>query len=383
MVPISSSKTASAHVDADSLEEEEGLEVELEDLQGDIESPFDPEKIKIRTAHVVVDQLVSRIKYQEIDLAPDFQRQAGIWTPQSKSRLIESLLLRVPIPVFYVAADESDVWSVVDGIQRITTIYNYTLGMFPLTRLEYLTFLTGYRHDDLPRRFQRRISETPLIVNVMEPGTPAEVMFNVFLRINTGGLTLNGQEIRHAIHPGPVRAYLKELAQSEDFITATCGSIQSARMADRECVLRFLAFHIDPWERYTTSDLDGYLGHAMSKINDMGESERRTFAEDFKKAMRAASDIFNDNAFRKVTGEHGRRRPISRALFETWSVQLARCSPKQIETLVAQRGVVQACFSRLLTEDSEFERSISYSTGGAKRVQKRFKTIEELVQRLV
>ena len=114
---------------------------------------------------------------------------------------------------------------------------------------------------------QRRISETQLIFNVIEPGTPPEVMFNVFLRINTGGMTLNGQEIRHALNPGPVREYLKVLAQSGEFTEATSNSIKEIRMADRECVLRFLAFHIEPWEEYAAKGLDGYLGGIMGKIN--------------------------------------------------------------------------------------------------------------------
>ena len=79
-----------------------------DDPQEKITDPFDPEQIKIRTVNIVVEQLVSRIGYDEIDLAPDFQRQRGIWTPERKSRLIESLLLRIPIPVFYVAANQSD-----------------------------------------------------------------------------------------------------------------------------------------------------------------------------------------------------------------------------------------------------------------------------------
>ena len=231
---------------ASNQEDESGLEVEKEDPQEKITDPFDPEQIKIRTTPLLVEQLISRINYKEIDLAPDFQRLWGIWNDERKSRLIESLLLRIPIPVFYVAADEADTWSVVDGVQRMSTMYDFVTGKFPLKRLEYLTWLDGQQHDELPRPMQRRISETSLIVNVIEPGTPPEVMFNVFLRINTGGMTLNGQEIRHALHPGPIRKYLKELAQSSEFKKATRYSIKESRMADRECVLRFLAFHIAP-----------------------------------------------------------------------------------------------------------------------------------------
>ena len=114
---------------------ESGVEVEREDpRQGTTERPFDPSKIKVRTVNVVVDQIVSRIKYGEIDLQPDFQRVRGIWDAQRRSRLIESLLLRIPIPVFYVAADHDEKWAVVDGVQRISTIHDYMAGEFALTR---------------------------------------------------------------------------------------------------------------------------------------------------------------------------------------------------------------------------------------------------------
>ena len=360
-------------------EEDTGLEIEQED-SSEIKRPFDPEKIKIRTVNVVIDQIVSRIDHKEIDLAPDFQRMAGIWDHQRKSRLIESLLLRIPIPVFYVAADENERWAVVDGVQRTSTIYGYVKGKSRLTQLEYLTKFDRLSFEQLPRPMQRRIRETQLVVNVIEPGTPEEVMFNIFRRINTGGMTLNGQEIRHALHPGLVRDFLRKVAETEEFLKATDRSIKTHRMVDRECVLRFFAFHIDPWEGYSSNDLDGYLGLAMKKINTMGPDERDILANDFMKAMRGASGIFRREAFRKLYGLHQWRRPVSKSLFEAWGVGLARRSEEQIATLVNSRERVIEKFITLMNEDSEFERAITYSTGTPTRVRTRFRAIDELIQ---
>lgn len=370
---------ASAAPTAD-LEDESGVEEELEDL---ITEPFDPERIKIRTDPFLIEQIVSRIDHKEIELAPDFQRLRGFWDSRRKSRLIESLLLRIPLPVFYVAADEDDNWAVVDGVQRLSTIYDYVTDQFPLSHVEYLTRWEGSKHSSLSRPMQRRISETKLVVNVIEPGTPQEVMYNVFFRINTGGVPLNGQEIRHALNPGPVRDYLKELSRSKEFIEATNGRVRPDRMADRECALRFLAFHIDPWEQYTSSDLNGYLVRAMRKINSMSESRRNEFASDFKNAMNAAKEIFGKHAFRKRTMVSDRLRPVSKALFESWSVQLARCSPEEVAVLIAQRKNVERRFIKLMKEDEEFDRSISYSTGSTQRVQKRFQAVQQLVEEFV
>lgn len=368
--------------DGTDVGEQTGLEHEDVDPDVEIKHPFDPEKIRVKTVQVVVDQLVSRIEYEEINLTPDFQRAKDIWKPRGKSRLIESLLLRIPLPVFYVASDDEDNWDVVDGIQRMSTIYDYVKAKFPLRDLEYLVDNRGKKFDDLPRPLQRRIKETQLIVNVIEPGTPEEVKFNIFHRINTGGITLNGQEIRHALHKGTVRDYLKKLAETEEFLRATKYSIKSERMSDRECVLRFLAFYIEPWEKYTKSNLDGHLGEAMNKINRMTEEQRDSILKDFKKAMCAAYAIFSENAFRKPSSD-GKSKPINKALLEAWSVQLARCSDREIETLVAEYENLNKKFIGLIETDQEFQKAISYSTGDRRRVEKRFSTIQGLIGEFV
>ena len=367
--------------DPRSFDDEGGLEPVESDEEARIEHPFDPERIKIHTREPTVDQVVKRIGLGEIDLAPPFQRMRRIWKSAPKSRLIESLLLRIPIPVFYVAADENENWLVVDGLQRFSTIYDYLTGEFSLKGLEYLKGMEGKKFDQLNRPYQRRISETQLVVNIIERGTPEEVMFNVFRRINTGGAPLNGQEIRHALHPGPVRDFLENLAKSKEFQNATNGSISTDRMVDRECILRFLAFYVDPWEEYSDNDIDGYLGKAMETINAMSQRDRIAVAIAFRRAMRAAGDIFGKRAFRKIYKQDDRNRigPINRALFSAWGVGLARRSQQEIDTLVRKRSRVEKRFISLLEDDQEFANAISYSTSMPKRVRKQFRAIDDLI----
>ena len=359
--------------------QETGLETELTE-PNHITDPFDPEQIKVRTVPILIEQLVTRIKFKEIDLTPDFQRLRGIWNSERKSRLIESLLLRIPIPVFYVAAQENDDWSVVDGLQRMSTIFDFVNGEFGLEKLEYLTSFEKLKHQELPRAMQRRISETQLIVNVIEPGTPAKVMFNIFLRINTGGMTLNGQEIRHAMHPGPVREFLQRLAESQSFLKATNHSVKPTRMADRECVLRFLAFYLSPPDNYSDNDLDNYLSVAMEDINEMNDYQVSEIERDFDKAMTAAFAIFGDDAFRKRSHKAHSRRPVSRALFEVWSVHLSKLDSDKIDALVAAGEKVREEFIQLMNSDRDFDRAISYSTEGPQRVHKRFDAVGELLK---
>ena len=359
------------------LDPDTGLEVELEDST--IEKPFNPEKIKVRTANITVQLLVSRIEHAEIELKPPFQR-SFIWNEERQSRLIESLLLRIPIPVFYVASAENENWLVVDGVQRMITIFKFVTGRLRLKQLEYLEKFNAMKYSELPRPMQRRIGESELVVNIIDPGTPEDVMFNIFRRINTGGMTLNGQEIRNALHPGLVQDYLKQLANSEAFLKATGESIKPDRMADRECVLRFIAFYVDSWKQYDANDLNGYLGQAMRKINKMDQIYRQELAGEFEKAMDAAYRIFGKYAFRKRYDRHDtQRRPVSKALFDAWSVQLAGCTPQEIDRLVEKREQIMDRFIALMNEDSDFDKAISYSTGTPQRVKKRFHEIAQLV----
>lgn len=368
-------------IDDENDEQDSGIERDAEDgIDRTIEHPFNPERIKISTKQIVIEQLVARIRHKEIDLAPEFQRLRGIWKRDRKSRLIESLLLRIPLPVFYVGADKYDNWAVVDGLQRMSTIYDYVNNYYALVNMEYLDKLNGDKYEKLPRALQRRIGETQIVVNVIEPGTPSEVMFNIFHRINTGGMKLNGQEIRHALNPGPVREFLRNLADSDEFHAATDGGISKTRMADRDCVLRFLAFHMKPWENYDANDVDGYMGDAMKAINSMSAGERDSMAGDFKKSMRAARDIFGNDAFRKRYRSEDMRNQVNRALFGAWSIGLARRSAEDIERLVRNREAVRRRFTELLNSDAEFDGAISYSTGTPRRVRKQFQAVDNLIE---
>jgi hypothetical protein len=354
-----------------------------------IRTPFDPEQIDVVTRNTTVDLLLSRVRTKRVDLQPDFQRQAGIWSPTAKSRLIESLLLRIPLPTFYAAEGPDEIWAMVDGIQRLTTIAQFiepeAVDAQPLrlANLEYLgDDYNGMTFEDLPGRLQTRLRETELIVHLIRRGTPEEVKFNIFARINTGGLPLSRQELRHALIPGPARNILREWSDSSAFKEATGNSVHSERMTDREMVLRFIAFRLTAPEDYGPDDFDQFLRDAMHALNALPKSRIDQLRDEFETAMMAAHEIFGHHAFRKRDRwGSGRRLPINKALFEAVSVSLAAAPPAQIAALIRQRDKVEQEFIRLMNE-VDFQSAISQGTGDPAKVRQRFANIRAIFEKV-
>ncbi|WP_432929866.1 DUF262 domain-containing protein [Microbispora sp. CA-135349] len=367
-------------VELDSVGRSTGVEREISDEET-IREPFDPEKIDVATRTPTVDLLLARIRRGALDLQPDFQRLAGIWTQQAQSRLIESMLLRLPLPTFYAAEADDARWVMVDGVQRLTAMARFidpeSIGAAPLT-LKHLEYLgpdyEGKRFADLPGRLQTRLLETELVVHLIRQGTPEPVMFSIFARINTGGRPLTRQELRHALIPGPARSLLHELAESEPYQKATLGSVSPERMDDREMVLRFIAFRLTEPDHYNRRDFDDFLRDAMHEINRLSGTQVSRLREEFSRAMEAAREIFGQWAFRKFVGGH-RRSPINKALFEAVAVGLARRSDRELALLRERREEVLARLFTLIREH-DFERAISYSTGDIVKVHRRFKAVD-------
>ncbi|MEU8271955.1 hypothetical protein AB0B89_32970, partial [Sphaerisporangium sp. NPDC049002] len=224
-----------------------------------------------------------------------------------------------------------------------------------------------------------RIDETELIIHLIRAGTPDSVKFNIFARINTGGRALTLQELRHALIPGQARELLAKLADGESFLDATLRSVKKDRMADREMVLRFLAFRLTPPSDYPRGDLDIFLRQAMRQINTLDRGAIARLTEDFERAMRTARDIFEEHAFRKRFAGQEKRLPVNKALFETISVNLAKMAPGEIEVLRERRDLVQSRLMELM-EDGKFHQAISVATGDAEKVRRRFGAVEELLR---
>lgn len=361
--------------------EKTGIEIEVEDLgQEIITKPYDPEKIKIDHQNVNLGFLLEKLEYNEIDLMPDFQREGDLWDNIKKSQLIESILLGLPLPSFYFSVDaKTDKWQVVDGLQRLSTFQAFWVKKtLKLEGLEFLDSYDGKSFSDLTRADLRKISGFKVNLYVIEKETPKEAKFLIFKRVNTGGLILTPQEMRHALNQGIPADFIKELSQLESFKKATDYRIPSKRQEDRDFVNRFIAFYLLGYEEGYKGELDAFLNDGMAKLEQISIEERNNVKSDFKDAMEISYKIFGNDAFRKRYDLNERRKPISKAVFDSISVNIAWLSKQDKAELLNKKDLIKHELINLFNSDERFHRSITTATGQKANVVYRFERIKTL-----
>jgi len=346
--------------------------------------PFDAKRVDVGITTPNLGALIARLEHGEIDLMPDFQRSGDLWSKQIQSRLIESILIRLPIPAFYFDAAIDDSWQIVDGLQRLSAINNFVVKKnLVLTKLEFLTEYEGYSYDELPRALQRRIEEFQISVYLIKPGTPVLMKYSLFNRINTGGLKLNPQEIRHAmsqsIHKGAASKFLTRLITTESFKRIVAN--KNYRMAHEELALRHVSFIISGLSSYKSS-MPKFLNQGMLDLGNLREEELNTIESNFISSLETAFTIFENDSFKKSLAFPGHKKVVNKPLFEAVSVCLAQISPMEQELLIDKRNEVIQSFISLL-EDEKFETSISKSTANTENVQTRFNMVQKTINKLL
>lgn len=302
-------------------------ELEIEWQEEDQIYPMDG--IKVDKGFYTVFELKRRFdsKEKRIILDSEFQRE-DVWKYDRKSELIESVLMGLPLPIFYFNQDKYGKLIVVDGRQRLTALFEYLNDTYPLTKLKILPRLNNLRFSQLPPHLAGRLEDYQIQAHVILPPTPERIKFDIFDRVNRGGMQLNKQEIRNALYQGEATRFLKKMVESDAFIKATGNAFANEkRMKDKYLITRFVSFLLyklnyleddegNPYEYH--DDVDDILGRGMDALNRLGKTESKDITDLeslVKSALEKSFFYLGEDAFRLKQG--GRRNPINMNVFET------------------------------------------------------------------
>lgn len=237
-------------------------------------------RVDFDTFDISVKELVSMAHQSVIDIAPEYQRQFR-WPTKNQSRFIESVYLGIPIPSLFMAANKDGTWELIDGVQRLSSLIHYVgdesqrkkIGKatpLKLQGLDVLTEFEGTFYEDLPPTLRLKFSLRPLKVTTLSDKSDLKVRFDLFERLNTGGIKLTDQEIRACVYRGPFNDFLAEMSSNADFLA--CVNLTESKENDgtkQEFVLRFFAYlhNRDKFEHSVVGFLNDYMAEASIQFN--------------------------------------------------------------------------------------------------------------------
>lgn len=335
---------------------------------GWLDYPLD--ELAIRDERRTAQDVVRRIQQGRFVLDPDFQRDF-VWDDKKQSRLIESILMRIPLPVFYLAEDDRGRLVVVDGRQRLTTFQRFFAGELELD-LEDRPELRGKKFSALDQRLQNRVEDCQLHFYIIDHAVPERARLDIFERVN-GGEVLTRQQMRNAIYNGPATVFLREEASTELFKKATGNSLDSKKMEDREFVNRFCSFMLLPLETYK-GDMDDWLSRGLKQLKLLDDAGRAKLHAKLERGLENNLAVFGRHAFRKHRQPDQSRSIINASLFDVMITGLST-TPKSIVTKRADK-LRQAFYKRM--EDKRFEKAITFGPNTPKEVRTRFEIAEAM-----
>ena len=353
------------------------------------EQPFDADKIRIEQQMLSVKYVFELYEEKLLETNPNFQRKPVWKENKRKSLLIESLMLRIPIPAFYFYENENSLFQVIDGQQRLITIFEFLQGKFKLSGLEYIGDTCNKKNFfELDERYKQRIYRTQLAVNVLDARSPHKVIYDIFRRINTGGISLTAQEMRNAICHQVTRDYLIKGIQSEWYLEATRRKINDMRMDSQEMFLRFVAFYRKyDFEKsklpsFYYSKLSTLLDEEILEIARLSTEERNSIFAAFEKSMERCKRLFGRFAFVKVTmDENGtimcKRDLINKSLFTSVAVIMA--NPKFDSICLEEKSNAVLIKLAQKLQNKEYETAVSGATGDRRNVINCFAYTQEVI----
>jgi Protein of unknown function DUF262 len=353
---------------SEKTETETEIETEIED--GDEREGFPPAERKVVTQSydLSVQTLLEQWENKDL-LLPETQREY-VWDNPRGSRLIESLLLNIPIPVLYFAETEQGTWEIFDGQQRISSVVKFIKNEYRLSSLTVLAELNGKRFHQLPQREQRFLTTRMMRAVVIGADSHPTMKFEIFERLNTGAIILNAQELRNSLFRGRFNAMLRELAKDEVFRECIGTSGPRKRMVDEELALRFFA--LDAGLASYRPPLKKFLNDYMRGVQDARPAKLNGLRAEFSLTVTRIRDVWGSSAF-KVTDGHGKatERAPNRALFDAQMVAFSAIPAS--EDLADRRRDIVREFARLFRTKA-FMDNIVLATGDRTRTLNRINT---------
>ena len=279
-----------------------------EDLFADLEETLfkvDRAALQIQKADFTVNSVIDKINRGKVNLRPSYQREY-VWTVRTASKLIESLILNIPVPTMFFHETQSGKLEVVDGKQRLTSIWSFIQCEFPdgspfrLTGLEVYEDLNGLTFTEWHGRFQETILVYLLNVPTISRSSQPDFVFEVFERLNMGATQLNEQELRNCIYQGMYTDLLEELVKNENLLKIYRSKTPHLRMRDRELVLRYFAMMRTAPEGFFIP-IKSWLNEEMRENKDMTPQDAGDMQASFNRTIKLAYDIFGDCAFRPTS----------------------------------------------------------------------------------
>lgn len=348
----------------------EGLDPESESW-GDY--PIDD--LLIRQESRTIHDVIRRIDQDSYVMDPDFQRDF-IWQEDKQSKLIESVIMRIPLPVFYLAEDDEGRMVVVDGLQRISTFQRFVKDELRLS-LPDRNELNGKQFSDLSPKLQNRVEDCNLIFYIIDSKAPERARLDIFERVN-GGVPLTRQQMRNCLFMGNATRFMKKESRSEIFNKATGGSLNRKTMRDREFVNRFCAFRLLDLNEYR-GDMDDFLANCLRYMNNMEEAQLLQLSDEFHRGLANNFMLFGRHAFRKHEPGQDWRTVLNASLWDVMSTGMSCYSTERIEACAKPlRKAVYRLF-----RNEEFNIAITYGPNNAKRVRTRFEMTRGIFEEIL
>jgi hypothetical protein len=275
-------------------------------------------QIRTDSYQMSIGELINLYRDEELDVHPEFQRVFR-WSDTQKTRLIESILLGIPIPPVFVAQRKDGVWDVVDGVQRLSTIFQFfgelkgedgkEIDPLVLQKTKFLPSLEGRTWsgpNTIGKEQQLYIKRAKIDVNIVLKESDKRSKYELFMRLNTGGATLTPQEVRNCLMIMAYREtydWIKGLAENADFLnTVSLSEKDKQEQYAMELVTRFLTFRTMPEKELSdVADIGDFLNDALGSLHEMASSRKRRAAEEqiFAATFRILNEQLQDDAFRR------------------------------------------------------------------------------------